>query len=57
MLIAKLVKLRLGETLVTEYVRLEPPRQVFASLVFHVSARRDTEDVVQLFKCPLLGLG
>lgn len=54
--VVELVQGRFRETLLAEDIRLEPPRQVLADLVSHVSARRHGEDVVELFERTLLGL-
>lgn len=50
------VQLRLRETLLAENVGLDPPGQVFGSLVLHVRASRNGEDIVEFFKGSLLGL-
>lgn len=53
---AKLVQLRFGETLLAEHVGLEPPREIFGSLILHVRTRGHSENVVELFKRSLLRL-
>jgi hypothetical protein len=53
----ELVQDGLREALPAEDIRLEPPRQVLADLVFHVGACRHSEDVVELFERTLLSLG
>ena len=50
------VQLRLHEALPAENVGLEPPRQVLGSLIPHVRASGDGEDIVEFFKGSLLGL-
>ena len=54
--VVELVQDRFRKTLLAKDIRLEPPRQVLADLVSHMSARRNGEDVVELFKRTLLGL-
>ena len=51
----KLVQLRLCQSLAAQNVRFDPPRQVGPSLVLHVFASRNAENVVELFKRTLLG--
>lgn len=55
-LITELVQQRLGQTLPAKYVSLEPPWEILLSLVSHVCTRGNTEDVIEFFKCALLGL-
>lgn len=51
---SKLVQLWLFETFATEYIHLDPPRQILGGLVLHVSAGGYGEDVIEFFKCSLL---
>ena len=53
----ELVQHWLGQALLAENVRLEPPGQVLANLVLHVGAGGNGEDVVQLFESTLFRLG
>jgi hypothetical protein len=52
----KLIELRLNEALPAEDVRPEPPREVLASLILHMSTRGYSEDVIELFERSLFRL-
>jgi hypothetical protein len=52
----ELVQYRLSQTLLAQDIRLDPPRQIWTSLVFHVGARWNSEDVVKLLEGALLRL-
>lgn len=54
--VVELVQNRLRQTLLPEDVRLEPPGEVLADLVFHVGTCWHSEDVVKFFECALLRL-
>lgn len=53
----KVVQRLKSRSLVPQDVALDPPRQSLGSLVAHELSERNGKDVIQLFKCPLLGLG
>lgn len=54
--LVELVENGLCETFLAEDIRLEPPRQVLANLVFHVGTSRYGEDIVEFFEGALFRL-